>query len=90
MATRNTPCPGVRLRASYADRCISMPGVFNALVAKMAERALEAIRRSGSQQAILGSMYSRVELYDLLGYEGYEEHDKAYLGETSGGDGDDS
>ena len=49
MPTRNTPSPGARLRASYSDRCISMPGVFNALVAKMAERArFEAMYLSGA------------------------------------------
>jgi len=45
---------------------------------KAVERALEEIRRSGSQRGVLDSMQSRAELYDLLGYEGYEERDEAY------------
>ncbi len=50
---------------------------------KAAERALGEIRRSGSQEGILDSMQSRGELYDLLGYEGYEERDRAYFSESS-------
>ena len=57
---------------------------------KAAERALEEIRRSGSQEEILDSMQSRAELYDLLGYEGYEERDEAWFEESSGGDDDGS
>ena len=57
---------------------------------KAAERALEEIRRSGSQEGILDSMQSRAELYDLLGYEGYQERDEAWFEESSGGDDDGS
>ena len=46
---------------------------------KAVERALEEIGRSGSQQALLDSMQTRAELYDLLGYEGYETRDRAYF-----------
>ena len=49
MPTGNSPSPGARLRASYANGCIAMPGVFNALVAMMAERAgFEGIYLSGA------------------------------------------
>ena len=53
---------------------------------KAAQRALEEIGRSGSQQAVLDSMQTRAELYDLLGYEGYETRDQAYFGGPSTGD----
>jgi len=53
---------------------------------KAAERALEEIGRSGSQQTLLDSMQTRAELYDLLGYEGYEARDRAYFGRSAGGD----
>jgi len=53
---------------------------------KAAERALEAIRRSGSQEGILASMQSRAELYDLLGYQGYEARDQANFSGSSGGE----
>jgi methylisocitrate lyase len=57
---------------------------------KAAERALEEIRGSGSQEGILDSMQSRAELYDLLGYEGYEERDEAWFKKSSGRDDDGS
>jgi methylisocitrate lyase len=57
---------------------------------KAAERALEEISRSGSQERVLDSMQSRAELYDLLGYREYEERDETYFRRSSGGDGDDS
>ena len=50
---------------------------------KAAERALGEIHRSGSQGGVLDSMQSRGELYDLLGYEGYEERDQTYFSESS-------
>jgi methylisocitrate lyase len=54
---------------------------------KASARALEEIHRTGSQRAILESLQSRAELYDLLGYEGYEKRDRAYFGESSDEDG---
>jgi methylisocitrate lyase len=49
---------------------------------KAAENALRELVRSGSQRAVLASMQTRAELYDLLGYQGYEERDRAYFGES--------
>lgn len=51
---------------------------------KAAECALEEIRRSGSQKGVLDSMQTRVELYDLLGYEAYQERDEAYSAGSPG------
>jgi methylisocitrate lyase len=53
---------------------------------KAAERALEEIRCTGSQVGILDSMQTRAELYDLLGYEGYEKRDEVYFSGSSEGD----
>jgi methylisocitrate lyase len=50
---------------------------------KAAERSLEEIRRTGSQVGILDSMQTRAELYDLLGYEGYEKRDEVYFSGSS-------
>jgi methylisocitrate lyase len=41
--------------------------------------ALAKIRADGTQQGLLGQMQSRQELYDLLGYTGYEARDRAYF-----------
>ncbi len=53
---------------------------------KAARGVLEEIGRSGSQQALLGSMQTRAELYELLGYDGYETRDRAYFGGSAAGD----
>src|SRR6185437_8962990 len=46
---------------------------------KAAEEALMELIRSGHQQAMLPKMQTRAELYDLLGYQQYEERDRKYL-----------
>lgn len=46
---------------------------------KSVELGLAAIARDGSQANLLSQMQTRQELYDLLGYTGYEERDRAYF-----------
>ncbi|HXD87977.1 MAG TPA: methylisocitrate lyase [Urbifossiella sp.] len=46
---------------------------------KAAEETLRELMRSGHQKAMLPRMQSRGELYDLLGYQQYEERDRRYL-----------
>jgi methylisocitrate lyase len=41
---------------------------------------LADLRARGHQRERLGSMLTRAELYDLLGYHGYEERDRSYFG----------
>jgi methylisocitrate lyase len=55
---------------------------------KATERALEEMRRSGSQQALLDLMQTRAELYDLLDYREIEARDRDYFGGSSEGDPD--
>jgi methylisocitrate lyase len=40
---------------------------------KAAEAVYEAIRRDGSQQAVLDTMQTREELYDRIGYHAFEQ-----------------
>ncbi len=47
---------------------------------KAAERTLTAVRDQGHQRDLLPEMLTRAELYDLLGYRGYEERDRQYFG----------
>jgi methylisocitrate lyase len=47
---------------------------------KAAEETLKAIRDRGHQRDLLPRMLTRAELYDLLGYSGYEERDRKYFG----------
>jgi methylisocitrate lyase len=48
---------------------------------KSAEDALRTLRDAGHQRDVLPRMMTRAELYDLLGYTGYEGRDRAYFGE---------
>lgn len=41
-------------------------------MSRAAATVYEAIRRDGSQQAVVGAMQTRAELYDVLGYHEYE------------------
>jgi methylisocitrate lyase len=47
---------------------------------RAAERTLQAIHTHGHQKDVLPNMLTRAELYDLLGYTGYEDRDRAYFG----------
>ena len=46
---------------------------------KAALAALAEIRDRGHQRDLLPQMLTRAELYDLLGYAGYEERDRGYF-----------
>jgi methylisocitrate lyase len=45
--------------------------------------ALRTLKADGHQRHLLPQMLTRQELYDLLGYTGYEQRDRAYFGGTS-------
>ena len=47
---------------------------------RAAEETLRAIAAQGTQAGAVPTMFTRAELYDLLGYTGYEERDRAYFG----------
>ncbi len=46
---------------------------------RAAEQTLRSIREQGHQRDRLPHMLTRAELYDLLGYTGYEERDRKYF-----------
>ena len=48
---------------------------------KAAEETLTLLRDHGTQRDHLGRMQTRAELYDLLGYDGWEARDRAYFGD---------
>lgn len=47
---------------------------------KAAQQTLTNLLENGGQTSSLSKMLTRAELYDLLGYSGYEERDRAYFG----------
>jgi methylisocitrate lyase len=46
-------------------------GAFRAM-SRAAAEAYDAIRKDGTQKAVVGAMQTRAELYEVLGYEAYE------------------
>lgn len=47
---------------------------------KAAQETLAEIKQQGHQRGQIPRMLTRAELYDLLGYSGYEERDRKYFG----------
>lgn len=56
-----------------------LPVTLLRVAMKAAEDALAAIAANGTQRPLLDRMQSRQELYDLLGYTGYEARDRSYF-----------
>lgn len=50
------------------------------------EAALAVLADEGTQESLLDLMQTRQELYDLLGYAGYEERDRRYFGGNGAND----
>jgi methylisocitrate lyase len=66
--------------AGLGYRLILYPVTTLRVALKAAEAVLAEIIASGTQQASLDRMMTRTQLYDLLGYTGYEERDRRYFG----------
>jgi len=47
---------------------------------RAAQQTLADLKQQGHQRGKIEQMLTRAELYDLLGYSGYEERDKTYFG----------
>lgn len=61
-------------------RLILFPLTAFRVAMKAAEATLTELARLGHQRESIPRMMTRAELYDLLGYTGYEERDRAYFG----------
>lgn len=61
-------------------RLVLFPLTAFRVAMKAAEDALRDLLQAGTQTASLPKMQTRAELYDLLGYTGYEARDRAYFG----------
>ncbi|MEF9944033.1 MAG: methylisocitrate lyase, partial [Burkholderiaceae bacterium] len=60
------------LRAAGAAMVLYPLSAFRAMN-KAAQNVYEAIRRDGSQRAVIDTMQTRMELYDAIGYHAYEQ-----------------
>ncbi|HEY3789649.1 MAG TPA: methylisocitrate lyase, partial [Urbifossiella sp.] len=60
-------------------RLILFPLTAFRVAMKAAEETLTDLFRQGTQRGSLAKMMTRADLYDLLGYSGYEERDRHYF-----------
>lgn len=70
----------VRTLGELGYRMILFPLTAFRVAMKAAEDTLAELFRTGTQAAALPKMMTRAELYDLLGYTGYEQRDREYFG----------
>lgn len=66
--------------ASLGYRLVLYPLTAFRAALRAAEETLKAVRDQGHQRDVIPKMLTRKELYELLGYAGYEERDRKYFG----------
>jgi methylisocitrate lyase len=81
-----SPSLDVATLGAMGYRLVLFPLTAFRVAMKAAEDALAELFRAGHQKALLPKMLTRAELYDVLGYTGYEERDRAYFGGVVGGE----
>jgi methylisocitrate lyase len=75
-----SPNLGVAQLGKLGYRMILFPLTAFRVAMRAAEEALTGLYQNGTQAALVPKMMTRAELYDLLGYTGYEERDRTYFG----------
>ena len=70
-----TPFLSVNDFSQMGYRIVLFPMTLFRIMAKGMEEALRDLRTTGTQKALIGRMQSRSELYEVLRYEGYGQHD---------------
>ncbi len=75
-----SPNLGVKTLGELGYRLILFPLTAFRVAMKAAEDTLQNLFVNGTQSASIPKMMTRAELYDLLGYTGYEERDRHYFG----------
>ena len=81
-----SPLLHVRELADMGYAVVLYPVTMLRVALKAMEAGLAMIQNDGWQQELLDIMQTRDELYDLLGYEDFDQRDQAYF--TSNGDTD--
>ena len=74
------PLLDVKTLGEMGYRMVLFPLTAFRVAMRAAEETLRDLMQNGTQKASVPKMMTRAELYDLLGYTGYEERDKAYFG----------
>jgi methylisocitrate lyase len=75
-----SPLMDVQTLGALGYRLVLFPLTAFRVAMKAAEDTLRDLFEHGTQQGSVPKMQTRQELYDTLGYTGYEERDKAYFG----------
>jgi methylisocitrate lyase len=76
-----SPLMDVNTLAVFGYRMILYPVTTLRVALKAAEAVLSEIKTSGTQKESLDKMLTRAQLYDIIGYTGYEERDRKYFGQ---------
>jgi methylisocitrate lyase len=66
-------------------RMILFPLTAFRVAMRAAEETLADLAKHGTQAGSISKMMTRADLYELLGYTGYEERDRVYFGKSGGG-----
>jgi methylisocitrate lyase len=75
-----SPLLDVATLGAMGYRLVLFPLTAFRAAMKAAEDTLRDLLTHGTQKALVPKMQTRQELYDLLGYTGYEARDRAYFG----------
>jgi methylisocitrate lyase len=75
-----SPLLDVATLGTMGYRMVLFPLTAFRVAMKAAEEALADLMRNGAQKSLVPKMQTRAELYDVLGYSGYEERDRKYFG----------
>jgi methylisocitrate lyase len=66
--------------ANMGYAAVLYPVTMMRVAMRAVEAALAVLADEGTQESLLDLMQTRQELYDLLGYSGYEDRDRHYFG----------
>lgn len=74
-----SPLLSVSELSAMGFKAVLFPVTMMRVAMKAVELALGRLATEGSQKSFVGDMQTRAELYDLLGYTGFEARDRAYF-----------
>jgi methylisocitrate lyase len=75
-----SPLLDARQLGDLGYRLLLYPVSALRIALKAVEAFFSELKQAGTQKDAVGRMLTRAQLYDLLGYTGYEERDRTYFG----------
>lgn len=78
-----SPLLDVKVLSEMGYQMVLFPLTAFRAAMKAARDTLRTVFEQGTQSSTLNTMLTRAELYDTLGYSGYEERDRRYFGGPS-------